>query len=155
MRATRCGASSGFVSTGGTLGTLEVLAYLGPFDASGSSLGGPFDLDGDGDMDVGGASPAVATGWFNARATGLTPGDMFQIGMLQFTMEAPGTGVTEVGAFIRENAAAGIWKEGAVIKNGLTGTMVAGPGVTIMPEPATMALLGLGGVVALLRRRRA
>lgn len=147
---------------------IEALA-VSPFDASShqdtnggggdtTSLIVPNDLDGDGDLDIGSNDDSSFTNFFVARAGSLLPGNEFRIGTARVTVtsDVPG-GSTQINWRPRNAPLAALWREDGAVRAPTNGGIInVGTPTTlsVVPEPAALGLLGVGGL-ALLRRRRA
>jgi hypothetical protein len=141
---------------------------VAPFDQFSEYGGGQalYDLNGDGDLDVGGTStvgsnvaayiqlrdpnPTKADGWGPAK-------------VLTFAYTIDTSDINSVANIFfkpRSLATTAVWFENNVSQNPgtsnpstkfLTGQVIT---MTVVPEPATLALLGVGGLLVLKRRNR-
>jgi MYXO-CTERM domain-containing protein len=160
-------------STGGLLGNIAA-QLVAPFNGSGSSSGTMIDVDSDGDLDVSGANPNLAAGYFNARnAAGFTDGTRIGgdseeslMGGLTFTVAPGAIGETLVNFFQHRTTSGGnnfAWgvymidgnNNGTSPRNP-TNTQVGGDGVLIssVPEPGAVALAGVAALGLLARRKK-
>jgi len=163
-------AGGGKLSSGG----ITASTRMTPFTDAGSQNGTMQQLTSptDGVMDVGSNSatpsaahvkPRAAAEIFAGGATGEAVGDngwrwlvqeiTFHIGDL-----IPGNGVTTLSITVPTNTAfikgANWWEDGVLKNGGSTGAYgTGGTSVEFTPEPATLSLLALGGLLALRRRR--
>ncbi len=169
-------ASQGsLVSTGTLLGTIRgdepgttatKTNNVSPFAESGAQSGFQYDLDMDGDLDVGSydtGGPTILPWFIATSAPAETLGHAeILIGRFTFTVEG-GLGETDI-QYVPRNRTSGtntqkqlhiFQSDGTEYKLVGSSTQIGtGEPLVIMPEPATIALLGLGGLVALLRRKR-
>lgn len=152
---------------------------ISPFADNGTTNGTKQDLDNDGTPDFGGQpSDATGIGDFMAiraasmQKTGGTEvdkgqagaGRMFQIGSLTFTVTGTHAGTEDINYYPRlltngnKAQSTALWQEdtGTGAKDGSSGSLLVGAPVQLsaVPEPATMATLGLAAVGLLARRRR-
>jgi len=97
-------------------------------------------------------------------ASGVKPGSPFALGTLSFTAPStPGTytlrltggdgGATPDPTNTWIGSTGTAWIDSTASTNGTGGLVLENKQFTVLPEPATLALLGLGGLAALLRRR--
>jgi len=86
-----------------------------------------------------------------ATVTGADPGSGHDYTSLASGGPVPGAGAWSTVQFVGN--AAGTWTVELTAGAGGGGTQLATADITVVPEPATIALLGLGGMF-LLRRRR-
>lgn len=147
---------------GGLLGNLS-LSLTSAFSGANSQAGLVQDLDGDGDLDVGGTVTNTSANWVYARTdlSPVAPGDRFLIATATFTATS-NLGSTSVNFLNRlpgsTNNGDGNWREDGAPKADLTfsgGSIVSGTPITIsaVPEPTSLGLLGLSAIAALRRRR--
>lgn len=145
------------LSNGGTvLGNLSA-ARDATFLGTGGSNGLAQDLDADGDLDVGSNTPSASANFFSPRATGApTPvfGPQVLVGTATFTVSAAGLTETSVNFRPRVASTAGSWfEDGSQITSS---AFTAGAPVSVaagIPEPTSLALVGLAGLGMLARRR--
>jgi len=152
-----------FLSTGPTHGNL--VAARGPlYLGTGGSDGTVQDLDGDGDLDVGGTNTTGAANFFNPRVgTAPTPimGSSQLVGTVVMTLTG-GLGATTVNFQVKPGNPLGTaqWIENGVSTIAGSGNppavFQAGSPVNLnsVPEPTTIGLIGLAGLGMLARRRK-
>jgi hypothetical protein len=169
-----------FVTHGGILGTFapagdmdwtytSTVAGLDPFNGAGATAGKTQDIDGDGDIDLGGKPGAPQADWvvfrtdkanYGAKAgegTPITDGVEFLIGRVSFTLTGFGHGDPSINFVFKQNADgsiaddAALWTQDGQRFDGSTGQMIARG--MYLPEPSSLWVLGLVGA-AILRRRR-
>jgi hypothetical protein len=163
-----------FRSFGPMLGNLANLTLDSDFDDNGSSGGAQFGTPGD--FDLGSLNAASASGWWTAiarevqSATGPSSdgsGNLL-LGTITFTpTDLSSMGTTLLQVDYRHAAQGALWFEDATItpmpdptpdvwtndKNPSSGTVTVGQPITIVPEPASLALLAATSTL-LLRRPR-
>jgi hypothetical protein len=161
-------ASQGTLQSSGT-GTIQVnLTHTvdAAFDDSGFSNGTPTNLGGDSDTDIGVNPAANNTGNIITRSASMTLGNASGLGTSEFLIGTGTMTVTATSGLTPTTVAFTLVPPGptnprpAVQVDGTSqvgapaGATVS-PGVTIsaVPEPTALALLGLGGLAALRRRR--
>ena len=145
-------------------GNLGSPVNLAPW-ASSAQTGTVQELNADGDLDIGTTTMSTTTGWFKYRGSTLptywtdeaNPAQ-WRVGTFTFTVgsgAAPGQKV-DINAAIREYTGSDYLRlEDAVVLSGYAGVSAGEKVVlTVIPEPATLALLALGGLGVLLRKRR-
>jgi hypothetical protein len=133
----------------GTIQTTLVDNFGGP-DAS---IGTQVDLDGDGDLDVGGTNPNSRDDYFTADVgfgDGYyyppKPGRVFKVGHLSFIVDSI-TSAPLAAAVITfqplQSDVGALWIELGQMKTPLNGEFVTGLGVSVsaLPEPGPLALL--------------
>ena len=163
-------------SATGARGNVEAPALFGPFSAAGSTVGALADLDGDGDLDIGGNATASATASFvSARSASMTGGNADGLGASEFKLYTFGFRLASSGdepltINWRKTDFTGltteyIWLEDGVLTNsrGVNGgsvgqVQVGAPVLSILecrdvPEPST-AGLGLLGALGMAGFRR-
>jgi hypothetical protein len=136
------------------------------YDQPGFSNGTLMDLDGDGDMDIGGVGP-TAIGYIVGRNT--TPptyvggGPAAEFLLYRFSLPidqvtaVSSADLTVVNIERHPSPTAFLWSQDGTPIGPTTSNIIIAPGVTIsIPEPSTvaLALLALAGVAIALRRRR-
>jgi hypothetical protein len=152
---------------GGVASGPLVSVVASAFRAPGFQHGNQLDADSDGDMDIGGGAPGNVAGWWYARSSipAVTP---VVLGTLTFTVSsvndsnltgstvirfAPrgGGAIPNAGAWTLDSEAINVefedFSSDTATYNGFT--------LTVIPEPASFGILGLGGLGLLARRRRA
>jgi hypothetical protein len=158
----------------GTIGLTIDPLFLG----SGAVVGKSQDLDGDGDLDMGGTSTANATDYISFRSTSpsytgssstegvnlntLANGREFLLGTVTFTITTfSADGSTALNWMWRSNTTevtrASFNSDGGSAENGADANLAVGNYVSILaPEPSTFAMLlgGLGILIGFNRRRR-
>ena len=134
--------TSANVSGGSAYGTLDVQNEA-TFDATGASYGTHNDLDGDGDLDLGGTDPASSDGYWAARAGGLrrspttTQTYTWKVATLWFTVTEliAGTGTTQINFVQRTGEEEGaLWMPDNVAQNlqdGTSGSFTVGAPVVL------------------------
>jgi hypothetical protein len=157
-------------STGALAGNLALSNVNPLLQASGWTAGTVQDLNGNGGMDIGATNTQASAGWIHLYAGGgasafaPTTDDPNKVLLAQVTFTATDvSGASATVAFnFRNQTGLGNGIEGYVLDGALknvaysaSNAMAAGSSVTITPEPATMAILAIGGLGVLLRRRRA
>jgi len=140
------------------------------WQGTGFSNGTAVDLDGDGDLDVGGTDPNFATGYVTPASIYLAQsigqyGAKVLVGDGTFTLTdgsafAGKETVLEVSARVRAGTTSSA-KVHKIIVDGVYGSYLggdisSGPGVVVsfVPEPMTLALLAAGGTALLAFRKR-
>jgi hypothetical protein len=136
---------------------------------NGFSSGTVQDLDGDGDLDVGGTAPNTQAVPTNAWIYGTNGSGTFAAldgnrvlvgtGVFTATTFAPGTEADLNWSYRLKTTAPsaidGYKVDGtSVLVAGSSANLGVGPALVITPEPATMAILGLGAMVNLFIRRK-
>lgn len=149
------------------LGTLRG-SNVSPFDGAGSSRGLQVDLDGDGDLDVGGTDPNESAHYFAVRAS-TAPQAVLGNGLVIGTATFDVTGVTSAIAqttlrFLPRSSGSFLWQEQGVFKAWPQGTGIHAGDVywgqsvdvvQVTPEPTAVAMLGAVATFAsALRPRR-
>jgi len=167
-------AVSTLTGGGSAIGNFSAAVPLSPYNGTNSAGGTVQDLNGQAGLDVGSNNAASSADWVAFRSnsptagTGASDTSTFVLGTIDWTVSSvPSTGSTQLVWQPRAGgttAAGGVWVQDGATANNTTGTLpghgqsyTAGPGVTVTatPEPGSLALLGLGGLGLLLRRRRA
>lgn len=160
------------LTSSGLDGNYTSAAVAAAFSASGSQAGTLQDVNGDGNIDVGRLDPLAASGldWAYARAANTQAGLSHVLGTYTYVIDgllgAPGQlQVVPRAKSAAAPALAGVaqWYEDNVVRNlgfgagGAGAVLPVGEPVTIsvIPEPASLGLVALGGLAALARRRRA
>jgi hypothetical protein len=152
-------------SAGGLLGNLA-FTPAAVVSASGFAAGTVKDLDADTDLDVGSTNAASATDWIilMSGANTLAPagaGDRLLVGTATFTLTNTDAAGTDVGWVYRNKTGLGnlinaIKVDGqAYTLAGSDARLAVSTANIMVPEPATMAILALGGLGVLLRRKKA
>jgi hypothetical protein len=155
----------------GVLGNLSPVTYDSTnIDAATSAAGTPTNLDANPDLEVGSLDPAVQAGWVvlstgtSAKfGTGTTGNPEFRLGSSTWTYTG-GTGSTNlnVALRLRTTGLASLQQTVKYTSDGVAHSersdnaniAVGAPiVVNVVPEPAALGLLGLGGLAALRRRR--
>jgi len=155
----------------GALGDLSPVTFnTSVLDAGTSAAGTQMNRDANPDQEVGGADPAVVTGWITL-STGTTPkfgpggagNPEFLLGTTTWTYTG-GTGSTNVNLEMRVRTSGNTIQQQTVKYNsdgvahserGDNANIAVGSPVTVnvVPEPAALGLLGLGALAGLRRRR--
>jgi hypothetical protein len=152
-------------SAGGLLGNLA-FTPASVVSASGFAAGTVKDLDADTDLDVGGTNGQAATDWIilMSGANTLAPAgaeDRLRVGTATFTLTNTDAAGTDVGWVYRNKTGLGnlinaIKVDGqAYTLAGSDSRLAVATANIKVPEPATMAILALGGLGVLLRRKKA
>jgi len=167
--ATRSMLGSFLTNGGGVKGNLSA-TVVAQLQAQGWSVGTMVDLDGDGDLDIGGTSSTASADYWSARTTDTTNGFVGAANVLgTMTLTVAAGGVTDTGNtllnFRRKVGAAnsiGSWTENGASHapnptnpdlNLKSGTDVVLSPVAV-PEPTSIGLIGLAGLGMLARRRK-
>jgi len=141
---------------GAAIGNFSTFLAAFPFNAA-TTIGRPQDLNGLSGLDLGSGGTATDTtaDYVFGRAGSIQTGNEFLLGTLSWTVtEVPGTGATSLNFLPRARNTAAIWNEDGTAKNPTTGTFQAGQAVAVaVPEPASAAVVGLGTLGLLSRRR--
>jgi len=125
------------------------------------------DLNGDGGLDLGFKAGDASTNYVESRAGSVVPStgnaistsggsSTFLIGTVDWT--ATSASASTVAHWVPRASINTVWNEdGSATNSNGTANYTGGTGSTITaaPEPGSLALLGLGGLGLLLRRRRA
>jgi hypothetical protein len=154
-----------FLSTGaGVLGDMAatVNAAGGYYNPPQSSFGTITDLDGDGDLDVGGASSSSGADYWWARAANVATGVAGQshlLGTLTLVITSVGATDTTVNYQKKLGAPSGVgqWRENNGPINGSATNILIGSNVVLhpnVPEPTSVGLIGLAGLGMFARRRK-
>lgn len=164
------------VASGTTVGTLAPAGFedklkkklytgIKLFSANGSLTGDAVDVNGDGHVDMKDVAMRASEPQFNddfgGAGTTLPDGGVkFLVGTITFTPTALG-GLTTISfnPLMDGNsiaAGAGLWTEDGAdqLRDGSSGTMITNGFQIIVPEPASLSVLGLGGALLLGRRNR-
>jgi len=172
---TAFGSAVSTPGSGGAQGNFSAAVPVSPFNGANSFGGTVQDLNGLPGLDVGSNNAASSADWIELRSNSSTAGtgasdtSTFLLGTIDFTVTAaPGAGSTTTLSWLPRaggaTTAGGIWTQDGQVANNTTGTLAGhggsytgGSAVSIVaaPEPGSLALLGLGGLGLLLRRRRA
>lgn len=162
-------------AAGGLLGSLSTVAVQSTFNGIGNSSGTAQDLDADTDIDVGGtttnSNPAYVK-FVTGNGANPVAGSELLLGTLSFTvtsLDELGTSVNFVPSVLTTGTGTSrlyhqFTVDGTAYTNNgnsATGTgnnsVTAGTavGISVVPEPASLAVLGLGGLTLLGRKRKA
>jgi hypothetical protein len=162
-------------STGGNIKGNLSAALVNTFKASGATTGKVQDLDSDGDTDLGSTANTYSTDFVFARAgsmqitggTAITDGVEFKLATLSFTVTSvanfgdfsPITLAFRVPSFTQPLEISALWTVDGLAQNanGLNGGSAPTVGSSVLiavPEPTSVALLGLAGLALVARRRR-
>lgn len=166
-------------NTGGASGNFTAFLRNAAFDGSGSQTGALQDLDADGDLDIGSNATkntsdlnALLSGSnliflrsdagtaVTAGGVGVVDGQSFLLGTTTWTPSGT-SGVASlnwrVPTFSSGLQREALWQEDDLARNDTNGSFSAGLPVnlSVVPEPSTVMLIGLGAVGLLVRRRRA
>ncbi|MBC8108123.1 MAG: hypothetical protein H7Z14_16170 [Anaerolineae bacterium] len=128
-------------------GTLEA-SLVPAFSAPPSTIGTQADLDGDGDLDIGGTDFNNAVGFYVARA-GDQPltGNLFRVGHVAFRVDhvTSAIGPTTINFWPIDSPGLAVWTEDGAIATAAERGLYTGYGVSVSavaaPEPV-MAVLG-------------
>ncbi len=155
-----------FLSTGtsvkGNMTATVTPAYFSTASPPTSSVGTIQDLDGDGDLDVGGGNSSLGSDYWWARPDSAIPGQTHMLGTLTMTITEANLAdltATEVNYRKKLGAPSGIgqWRENGV--NVISNANNIQPGTPVLlntdvPEPTSIGLIGLAGLGMLARRRK-
>jgi len=157
----------------GPVGDFSTFTAAAPFNGT-VQIGTVQDLNGLPGLDVGSIDKASSSAYIQARASSMTQGaaasgdvQTFTVGSVTFHVNSAGSGgstslvwVPRTGTNDVASNVAALWREDGVdntANKNPTNSSYSGVPLTITstPEPGSLALLGLGGLGLLLRRRRA
>jgi hypothetical protein len=173
------GSTLGKIDAAGDLDGMTysfVVAGKDPFNGAGATTGASMDIDGDGDLDLGAKTGSTTNndwvvfrtdlknyGAKSGQGSAIANGTEFLVGAITFTPSQLGGNTLinftprtdETGAYTTDS---GLWTEDGVlaasVRNGSTGSFVTNGFQIIVPEPASLSVLGLGGALLLGRRNR-
>jgi len=170
-----CAASGGITSAGALKGDLQDVVLQVPFNTfTGTGVGLHVDLDADTDLDVGQVSTGTTVSDFINAISGatsdytydVTEGDWQVWHIVDVTFKVNSGAAADQSTDVNFQARNGtsidkpqkLNMDGTYYKFKGNDTANVGIGapvvITFIPEPATMALLALGGVATLLRKRK-
>ena len=165
--------NAAFGSVGPILGDMNNLTHDPDFNENGTANGAHMGTPGD--YDLGSTNTALASGWWIGRSkpvqstTGPASDGLgnLLLGTITFTPTDMSTfGTTLLQMDYRHSTNGALWFEDATIntvpdpdvwsndRNPSTGTITIGEPITIVPEPGSLALVGVAAAAALRRRRK-